>query len=132
LTDGEVWPAAAHGKWLGWLGEDMEATVDLGEVKELRAAGGVFMRNSDIGIYLPTELLVSASTDGEAFAEPTTLTVPPHTPGDRLTDRQELTVPLSAEARYVRIRAASVGTMPAWHPSAGVAAWLFCRELVVR
>ena len=132
LADGEVWPANTHGKWVGWLGEDLEATVDLRAITEVREAGGIFMRNSDIGIYLPTELIVSTSLDGEAFAEPVIREIPAHTPGDRRTESQELIAPVSARARYVRIRAVSVGTMPGWHPSAGLAAWLFCGELVVR
>ncbi len=45
---------------------------------------------------------------------------------------QELTVRAAPDrARYVRVRARSMGVCPAWHPGAGDAAWVFADEIRV-
>ncbi|HJN17215.1 MAG TPA: discoidin domain-containing protein, partial [Armatimonadota bacterium] len=132
LTDGETWPAWTHPKWLGWLGPDLEATVDLSEVKSITEAGGIFMRSSDIGIFFPTEIRISTSLDGDTFSAPALLAVDPHTPGDRVVESRELLVPLTGDARYIRVTAKNLATIPAWHQAAGISAWLFCDELIIR
>ena len=38
---------------------------------------------------------------------------------------------LKVTARYVRVRAASLGTIPDWHHSAGLKVWLFVDEILV-
>ena len=131
LTDGRGWPAVAHGKWCGWEGPCLEATIDLGAAKELREAGGEFMRSIDIGICFPTRIHVSVSTDGVEFREAGVRAVEPQVPGERLVEGRVLTAPVRCRARYVRIKATPVGAMPEWHPAAGRTAWLFADELVV-
>jgi len=36
------------------------------------------------------------------------------------------------EARFVRLRATSIGVCPPWHPGAGENAWLFVDEIEVQ
>jgi len=132
LTDGRGWPARAHTAWCGWMGPALDVTVDLGRDQEVREVGAEFMRNPDIGIFLPTSLQISLSRDGQAFRVAAERRLPPPLPGDRLCDRALLTLPVRSRARYLRLEATPIGPIPAWHAAAGVTAWLFADEVVVR
>ena len=132
LTDGQGWPARAHPEWCGWMGPTLDVTVDLGREQRVSEVGAEFMRNPDIGIFLPTSLRVSLAPDGRAFRADGERALPPPVPGDRLTDKALLTVPVRGRARFVRLQATPIGPIPAWHSAAGVTGWLFADEVVVR
>jgi hexosaminidase len=42
------------------------------------------------------------------------------------------TLPPSTQARFMRVRAANPGPLPAWHPGAGGKAWVFLDEVVIK
>ena len=64
--------------------------------------------------------------------EPGILAVPPSLPGDRLVEKRTFVVSVHTRARYVRLHAEPLGTIPDWHAAAGKTAWLFADELIVR
>ena len=37
----------------------------------------------------------------------------------------------NVQARYVRVVAKNIGTIPDWHPGAGGKAWIFADEIIV-
>ena len=132
LCDGVV-GAADHTDfaWLGWQGPDLVATVDLGQVTEIRTLALNAMQSAGVGIFLPKTVEFAVSTDGKKFDVVATLThdESTKTPGP-LTCR--LTAGgLDVRARYVRVKGTNIGTIPAWHRSAGVRAWLFADEILV-
>jgi hypothetical protein len=132
LTDGLAWPIADHTGWCGWLGADLEVTVDLGSERALAAAGARFLTCSDLGIYAPLQLEVSMSLDGATFGPAVSVDLALPIPGDRLRAAREVLVPVPGRARYVRVVARSIGTIPAWHWASGREAWLFADEVIVR
>ena len=118
--------------WQGYLGRGLDATIDLGAVTALKEVRATFLQSTGVGIWLPTSVEVAVSDDGKAYRVVASVKhdVPEKQAGP-------LVKPIGAalkgvRARYVRVRAKSVGKIPAWHRAGGIPAWLFVDEIVVR
>jgi len=131
LTDGQEWPPNAPERWVGWWGTPMVVTVDLGEVRALSRAGAVFLVSGDIGVLPPVRLRVQGGREPEARDWSAEVRPPAAEPGDRWVHAIEVTCAAPAPARFLTIQADPVPELPAWHRSAGLAAWLMCCELAV-
>jgi len=132
LTDGELGAEdSPWTHWLGFRGIDLEATVDLGRPIAAGRLGVRFLQTVGLGIYLPRQVEWSVSDDGRTFR---TVAVLKHeVPLDRkapLAKRFEA-APGGVKARYVRVRAANIGAIPANAPGAGRPAWMFVDEIIV-
>ncbi|MDO4790189.1 MAG: family 20 glycosylhydrolase [Porphyromonas sp.] len=58
------------GRWQGFLGENcLDLTLDLGEIRTLHSISMDFLQVDVAGIYLPKDLVIMASADGENFVE---------------------------------------------------------------
>jgi len=132
LTDGLVGkPTTGSPEWLGFEGDHLEAVIDLGSELPIRRLGANFLQVVPMGVFLPTSVEFAASHDGHTFRP--LGTVRNEVPADR---KEDLTKTLAIEpkdvtARYVKVRAVNVGTIPAWHSAKGRKAWLFVDEIVV-
>ncbi len=126
------------GDWQGYEERDLEAVVDLGAPTAVRRVKVGFLQNAWARVFLPTEVEISVSEDGETFSSLGTLThdVPwdDYTPG-----RHYFEAPAEPDSgdeppavRFVRIRAANRGLTPAGHDRAGESAWLYVDEIIVR
>jgi hypothetical protein len=132
LTDGVLGPAD-HGspEWLGFMGADLEAVVDLGALSDIRRLSLNCLQSTRLGIFLPKHVEFAVSIDGKQFqvlkeidTKPPTGHVPPHI--------QPLTADgLTGQGRYVRVRAAHLGPLPNWVVAGSVPAWLFVDEILV-
>jgi hypothetical protein len=84
-----------------------------------------------VAIDLPTDVeFAVADENGEDFRALAAVrhSVPTSQAGPLV--RLFLTEPLETGGRFVRVRAASLGKIPAGHPAAGARAWLFADELL--
>lgn len=132
LTDGILGTGHYNdGRWQGFEGEDLQAVIDLGETVPIEAVVCRFLQNNASWIWLPRVMEVNLSDDGRHFRPYATAD---HTVAD--TTRGHLVEELVASApadraRYVRVRARSVGVCPDWHPGAGGPAWVFADEIRV-
>jgi hypothetical protein len=132
LTDGLVGkPGTGSPEWLGFEGDSLEAVVDLGSETPIRRLGANFLQVVSMGVFLPTSVEFAASHDGRTFRPLGTVRneIPAERKGD-LTKTFALQ-PKDVTARYVKVRAANLGTIPAWHGAKGRKAWLFVDEIVV-
>ena len=73
----------------------------------------------------------SVSSDGVSFTPVGRL--------DNTVDEQDYTIqvwdaelPVSCTARYVKVFAKNIGTIPAWHPGAGYEGFIFTDEVWVK
>ena len=131
LVDGALGNAKRNdGLWQGFRGDDLVATIDLGEVQTIRQVTAGFKQETAQGIFLPTEVAISVSEDGKAFREVAAkkCDVSLREPGPMV---KRFALPCDVKARFVRVRAANVGKIPDWHPAAGRPAWLFADEISV-
>ncbi|MDD4053075.1 MAG: DUF4838 domain-containing protein [candidate division Zixibacteria bacterium] len=132
LTDGFKGWDDYHMHWLGFEGEDMEATVDLGSRQTIATIETDFLQDINSWVFMPLTVEFSLSDDGRNFR--TVGTVADTIPADRggvviapFNIRLEPCV-----AQYIRVRAVSLKTCPIWHKGAGGEAWIFIDEIAVR
>ena len=119
------------GTWQGYYGVDLDADLDLGETREVRRVAVGFLHDQNSWIFLPSELRVSLSDDGEHWTEAGTAVsdLDPHYPSAAVREFA-VEIPLT-RARHVRVHALSPIVCPAWHKGAGNKAFIFADELVV-
>jgi hypothetical protein len=131
LTDGRLGQTNhTDVAWLGFQG-DCVATIDCGEPVGLNELTASFLQSVAVGIFLPRQVEFWA---GDDLANLRLLgTVEPITrEQERGPLKETLRLnDLHPRARYVQMRAANLGEIPAGHPSAGAKAWLFCEEILV-
>ena len=113
------------GQWLGWLGDDVTLTLDLGEttaVSEVRIGA---MDAQSSGIYFPERLTVALSANGKNYREVAAQEEPCTIKGKpSLKDFVLKFDPQST--RYLQIQLKNVKT-----PPKGGDAWLFIDEILV-
>ena len=133
LTDGVLGTRDHHdGLWLGFLGQDLDATVDLGRTREFRRISLDCLRSQEAWIFYPVWVEVRVSVDGREWHRLGRVDVPGERSDEKESGRFGLAVPEgTGPARYVRVRARNRGLLPDWHPAAGEYAWLFVDEIVV-
>ncbi len=123
----------SDGTWQGYRNNGIDVVIDLGIVQKITSVSGNFLRNHKGWIYLPQTFTVLTSNDlneytfqGEmerktatGFMEPEVILV---------------TIDgIDVEARYVRIKASSIGPAPEWNkPAKGRPTWLFIDEIIVK
>lgn len=119
------------GLWQGFERDDLEAIIDLGEVKPIQRISSGYLQDINSWIFLPLTVEYSVSTDGEHFeilwAEGHNISLKNQ---DAVT-REFTYEPEKLEGRYVKVRAVNIATCPDWHPGAGGKAWVFTDEIIV-
>jgi alpha-L-fucosidase len=120
----------ANKDWLGFNGDDVVATLDLGKLKSIHSITVGFLQQQGSWIFLPTEVKFFMSADGISWK-----TVGEQRNVLRQTERVIVKdyscVVENVSARFVKITSKNVGTCPPWHPGAGNKAWLFVDEAIV-
>ncbi|WP_165871368.1 glycoside hydrolase family 20 protein [Flaviaesturariibacter flavus] len=117
--------------WLGFLGGDIDATIDLGKPTPVSTVRLHTLDQNGSWIYLPQYVEVFTSDDGRDFrsigqAKQFVKDSPTNTQG-WIT----LNVP-ETSARYIRVLAKNYGLIPEGQPGAGTRAWLFADEIDVQ
>ncbi len=113
------------GQWLGWLGDDVTLTLDLGETTEVSEVRIGTMDAQSSGIYFPERLTVALSADGKNYREVAAQEEPCSIKGKpSLKDFVLKFDPQST--RYLQIQLKNVKT-----PQKGGDAWLFIDEILV-
>jgi beta-N-acetylhexosaminidase len=113
------------GQWLGWLGDDVTLTLDLGETTEVSKVRIGAMDAQSSGIYFPERLTVALSADGKNYREVAAQEEPCTIKGKpSLKDFVLKFAPQST--RYLQIQLKNVKT-----PPKGGDAWLFIDEILV-
>jgi predicted alpha-1,2-mannosidase len=119
------------GGWHGFRYTDFEATVDLQVTRPIRRAGASFLQDVRSWIWLPRELVVSVSDDGERFREVARIAHDVADDTSEVVPRDLVAELEGVAARFVRVVARNYGTIPEWHPGRGEGAWIFVDEIVI-
>lgn len=128
ITGTENWKT---GDWQSYYAKDFEAIIDLQSVRPVQYVGVHVLQDIGPWILYPKELIVEVSNDGKKYEY---LTKVKNKTGTEIKGpvHQELGARVSINARYLRFKAISGGTLPAWHESAGSPGHLFIDEVIVR
>ena len=119
-------------EWLGFLGKDFVATIDMGAPADIQSIAVNFLQSTRWGILLPPELEVAVSNDGNQFR---TLKTLKSTAATSHTEPRTVTLTaadLGCRARYVRVRAVTPERLPEWIKKKPTPAWLFVDEIIVK
>ena len=119
------------GDWAGWSATPFEVTIDMeGETYSSVTLGTVVVKYD--WIFNPQSIVVSVSEDGKTFTEVAKAVYQPEGENDP-NDLKEYTLDFpETSARYLKVWAETITSIPAWHPGAGGAGFLFVDEVVVR
>lgn len=113
--------------WLGFLGDDLDATIDLGSDREISDVT-VDVLNAELSwIYLPKEIEILISEDGNKFESVKKI-------GWDEIKNYERNIEIKfnkANARYVKVIAKNFGKIPSGKPGEGTDAWLFVDEIII-
>jgi len=119
------------GRWQGYQGRNLDAVIDMKQhVTVTRVCAG-FLQDQRSWIWLPKNMTVYISSDGENFSKAGSIShdVPETQEG---TVCRELCVSLApCKARFIRVVAENIGTIPPWHRGAGNQAWVFADEITI-
>lgn len=131
LTDGLLAWDDYHMHWLGFEGEEMDATIDLGTTRTVSCIQTNFLQDINSWIFMPDTVNFLISEDGNTF-QPigTAVNV---TPAEKWGP---IIAPFNLDcqplrARYIRVKTASKKICPTWHKGSGGLAWIFIDEITV-
>lgn len=135
LMDGkEGTPSDYTNDWLGFNGDDMEATIELSESLSFNKVSIGVCHEPNEWVMWPKAAFVSFSKDGESFTDWQYAELPVYDGQDKMDGkgRVEARARVKAEnVRYIRIKLENRGVLPEWHPYAGEKAWIMVDEVRV-
>jgi hexosaminidase len=114
--------------WLGWVGDDLEATMDLGKTTSFDSVRVHTLDQNGSWIYLPQYVEVFTSNDGNQF---TSVGKSSTFVGDTLTMGWIKVPTPNQSSRFIKVVAKNYGLIPDGKPGAGNKAWLFADEIQV-
>ena len=131
LTDGRAGILDYRHSWLGFFGDTLDAVIDLGSRKRIHEIRLDFFYYPLSWIFFPQTINYYVSKDGKDWQyvgtihpdDPTRLAVP---------EIKTFASPrFSRRARYVRVQAIPLPTIPVWHRATGNPSWIFTDEIIV-
>ena len=119
------------GEWIGFVGNDLDATIDLQEVSDVSRVA--FNMNVKMGEWImgATSCTVKVSVDGTNFKEVATKKIDEIKKDDKAgVYTNELTFD-PVKARYVEVIIRG-GNLPKWHSGAGKPGYIFIDEIDIQ
>lgn len=118
------------GGWQGYEGKDLDVVVDLGKKMIINEVGLSCLQDENAWIFMPVRVEIYYSRDGWHFnaLERIKTDVSPKEKGKIA---REFTTLKRIDARYIRIIARNMGTIPDWHLGAGGKPWIFADEIII-
>ena len=102
--------------------------MDLREARDISRVGAGFCQDARSWIWMPRWVEFSVSEDGEHF---TPLARVENTMDERDYEVRiwDCEASVNARARFLKVFAKNIGTIPAWHPGAGSPGFIFIDEI---
>lgn len=120
------------GNWMGFQKTNMEAVVDLKEMKNISSVTAGFLQDTRAWVVAPKQFIVAVSMDSVNYTQ--VYSGENYLPIDDLNVQvKKITALFSAvSARYIKIKAIQFGKLPAWHEGAGGDTHIFIDEIEVK
>ncbi|MBI1770701.1 MAG: family 20 glycosylhydrolase [Bacteroidetes bacterium] len=132
LTDG-VRGTTSFGKyWHAFNGQDMVATIDLGEKKKIHQISIGCLQSYHDWIFMPQRVKFEVSNDGKKFREIETVNNSMSVDTKNQTIKDFASSFKARKVKFVRITVTNLGVCPKGHSGEGKPAWLFADEIIVR
>jgi hypothetical protein len=131
LTDGKRGSHDYDYNWFSFPGENLEVVIDLEDIKTVRRMESAYYQYAFWLRVLPKKVEYFVSDDGQNFelvgAVENTLPIDQY--GGQQRDFMVEIEPRTA--RYIKVKAHTIGNTPGWHPGAGRPARMLVDEIVV-
>lgn len=128
LVNGMNGNAALPGReWVGFYDSDLEAVIDLAEDVKISAVTAGFLSSKGAWIHYPANVEVFVSKDNRSYRSVARVTGSQIEAANGVVDLRFG----KQKARYVKIVAKRVSSIPDGNPGAGKQAWLFADEILV-
>jgi alpha-N-acetylglucosaminidase len=119
------------GNWLGFEGENLTATIDLGSVTGVSSLTVSYMENVNAWVFGPSAINIEYSTDGSKYNSLYSRDIPIsdiYAPAQ--ISRFTAAFPIT-EARYIKVSVFNQSDLPAGTKWTGQRVWLFVDEISV-
>ena len=116
-------------EWLGFLGKDLEATIDLGKEENINKIRLDVLKQEGSWIYLPASVEFFTSPDGINFISQGILK--PESNGTWVNERKIEKQLNNVLAKFIKVIAKNYGIIPSGQAGGGNPAWLFADEIEV-
>ncbi len=114
------------GQWQAWLGEDMEATIELGDATDVSKVTVGVLESQGPGIYHPTGIEVYVSNGGKKYTKVADTSRPYAANGTPELKDFELSFDKTS-ATHIKVKVISLKK----HPYQNGSVWLFVDEILV-
>lgn len=121
----------SDGNWLGFYNTPLVATVDLGEVTEIKQVSVRTYVDTGSWIFDTTGITVEVSDDGRDFKTVVSAVYPVEDHMVLEIRTHTLDLPEAASARYVRVKADCLQAVPAWLHESCNPAFVFVDEIMI-
>lgn len=121
--------------WLGFLGDDVDVTIELTDVTDFNKVSIGFSHNPNDWVLWPKSVSMYYSSDGVHYEGPISVMLPMYHRPDPMSDlgRVEARANCSCKGvKYIRVVAENMGVLPKWHPYAGEKSWIMIDEIELR
>ena len=120
------------GGWLGFEKVNLEAIIDLREVKPVTTFGAGFLQDINSWLFMPSQNEFFVSEYGTDYHSAGIIKNDvPQTKEGAIVKTFEMNIP-AVKARYVKVVATNIGTCPPWHKGQGGSAWMFADEIIIK
>ena len=120
--------------WLGFNGNDMEATIELTDAIDFKLVKVGVAHSPGSWVMWPKVVLMAFSSDGQRYTDWTPAFLPEISlPDEKVPARRfEAVAKVNAKAvRFIRLKIVNQGVLPLWHSNKGEKAWLMVDEILV-
>ncbi|MBB5394371.1 GH92 family glycosyl hydrolase [Mucilaginibacter sp. AK015] len=118
------------GNWQGYQNKDLEAIIDMGQVKPVKQVSIGTLQDARSWIIFPPKVEYWISDDGKNYKLAATVNTKVDVK-DLTVQTQEFTAQINKKARYIKLIAKQYGALPEWHESKGSPSYIFADEITV-
>lgn len=118
------------GHWQGYQGTDLEAVIDMGQVKLVKKVSLGTLQDSGSWIVFPKQVEYYTSDDGVNYKLAATVNTKVDIK-DLNAQTQTFTANLDLKTRYIKVIAKQYGPLPDWHEGKGQPSYIFADEITI-
>lgn len=119
-------------RWLGFWGDDMDATIELCEETDVDYVYVGFAIAPSQWVLCPSQILVSVSSDGVHYTKPVQGEMPMYNMNSVETRSAARVKIYSKNVRFIRVYVKNFGLLPKSHPNAGEKSWIMIDEVSIQ
>ena len=133
LTDGALGGNSFYSNWLGFEGNNLNAVVDLGELKEIKSLSMNFLQVTNHIVFFPVQVEFFYSDDNLKWKSLGKVSNKSDlSPKSKVNDIQTFSINAGVlKARYIKVIADNMSKAPIWHHGADLPSWIFADELII-